>query len=215
MPFVHLTPHRRGDRPTAERESKAIRCAKWELPTCGTSRLNASEHDAVRVCSIRRGRYGSLPSHIDRLVTFGQGLIEPGQDELVLDPIGQPFGGDHVGKIGQRYVDTSNSDDIRTYGKVVVSPTGGFNDVVGDVVRDEALGDVATDHHVAHAVTVEDRDEGRNVGNSGVSVGPDVSFTWKGAGGCVPWLSASRRRTLAWRRYGHGGLVGPSGRRWL
>jgi hypothetical protein len=38
---------------------------------------------------------------------------------------------------------------------------------VGDVVGDEALGDVATDHHVAHAVTVEDRDEGRNVGEFG------------------------------------------------
>jgi hypothetical protein len=35
MPFVHLTPHRPEDRPTSGRESKAIRCAKWELPTCG------------------------------------------------------------------------------------------------------------------------------------------------------------------------------------
>jgi hypothetical protein len=57
-------------------------------------------------------------------------LIEPGQDELVLDPVGQPFGGDHVGKVGQRYVDTSNSDDVRTWSKVVISPTGGLE---GDV----------------------------------------------------------------------------------
>jgi hypothetical protein len=57
-------------------------------------------------------------------------LIEPGQDELVLEPVGQPFGGDNVGKVGQRYVDTSNSDDVRTWSKVVISPTGRFK---GDV----------------------------------------------------------------------------------
>lgn len=38
-----------------------------------------------------RGRYGSLLSHIDRLVAFGQGLIEPRKDELILNPVGQPL----------------------------------------------------------------------------------------------------------------------------
>jgi hypothetical protein len=130
MPFVHLTPRRRGDRPTSEQEPGQSGTRSWNRRPVATGRLSASEHDAVRACSIRRGRAGSLPIHIDRLVTFDQSLIEPGQDELVLDPVGQPFGGDHVGKVGQRYVETSNSDDVRTWSKVVISPTGGLE---GDV----------------------------------------------------------------------------------
>ena len=45
MPSVHLTPHQRGDRPTAKRESKAIRCAKWELRTCGYQLRSNPEGD--------------------------------------------------------------------------------------------------------------------------------------------------------------------------
>jgi hypothetical protein len=35
MPFAHSTPRQRGDRPTSERESMAIRSARWEPPTFG------------------------------------------------------------------------------------------------------------------------------------------------------------------------------------
>ena len=45
VPSVHLTPHQRGDRPTAERESKAIRSAKWVLQTCGYQLRSNPEGD--------------------------------------------------------------------------------------------------------------------------------------------------------------------------
>ena len=56
-----------------------------------------SEIHAIRAGSIRRGWRGSLFARLDLFVTFNQGLIEPREDELILDPVREPFGSNHIG----------------------------------------------------------------------------------------------------------------------
>ncbi len=58
-------------------------------------------------------RCGGPRRWVGGAVALGQGVVELGEDELVFGPVGESFGGDDVGQVGDGDVDTSDGDQPR------------------------------------------------------------------------------------------------------